>query len=80
MLKKAWDDIKSIAALKSKDKTTPNSLMVNGNVITNKKCIAEIFNNFFVNVGSNHASRIPKGKRPFKIFLRKSIAMLFIFH
>ena len=45
--------------------------MVNGNVITNKNCIAEIFNNFFVNVGSNLASRIPKGKRPFKTYLRK---------
>ena len=34
--------------LKSKDKTSPNSLMVNGNVITNKNCIAEIFNDFLL--------------------------------
>ena len=27
--------------------------MVNGNVITNKNCIAETFNDFFVNAGSN---------------------------
>ena len=65
MLKKAWDGIKSISTLKSKDKITPNSLMVNGNVITNKEWIVEIFNNFFVNVGSNHASRIPKRKKTF---------------
>ena len=71
--KKTWDGIKSMVALKSKDKTTPNSLMVNGNVITNKNCIAEIFNNFFVNVGSNLSSRIPKGKRHFKTYLRKSV-------
>ena len=43
----------------------PNSLMVNGNRIKNKICIAEIFNDFFVNVGSNLASRIPKGKKTF---------------
>ena len=71
--KKTWYGIKSMVALKSKDKTTPNSLMVNGNVITNKNCIAEIFNDFFVNVGSNLSSRIPKGKRHFKTYLRKSV-------
>ena len=46
--------------------------MVNGNVITNKNCIAEIFNDFFVNVCSNLASRIPKGKRSFKTYLKNS--------
>ena len=40
--------------------------MVNGNVIANKNCIAKIFNDFCVNVVSNLASRIPKGKRPLK--------------
>ena len=63
MLKKPWDGIKSIVTLKSKDKTIPNWLMVNGNVIINKNCIAEIFNDSLVNVGSNLASKIPKGKR-----------------
>ena len=47
--------------------------MVNENIVTNKTCIAEIFIDFFVNVGSNLASRIPKGKRPFKTYLRKSV-------
>ena len=45
--KKTWDGIKSIATLKSKDKTSPNLLIVNGNIITSKTCIAEIFNDFF---------------------------------
>ena len=44
--------------------------MVNGNFITNKNYIAEIFRDFFVNVGLNLASRMPKGKRPFKACLR----------
>ena len=77
MLKKIWDSIKSIVTLKSKDKTTSNSLMVNRSVIINKNCIAEIFNDFFVNVGSSLASVIPKGKRPFRIYLRKSVVNLF---
>ena len=51
--------------------------MVNGNVITNKNCIAEIFNDLFVNVGSNLQSKIPKGKRPFKTNLRKSVVNSF---
>ena len=52
--------------------------MLTGNVITNKNCIAEIFNYFFVNVGSNLAFRIPKGKRPFKTYLRKSVVNSFL--
>ena len=71
-VKKTWDGIKSIVTLKSKDKTTPNSLMVNENVIINNNCIAEIFNDVFVNIGSNLASKIPKRKTSFKTYLRKS--------
>ena len=77
MLKKPWDVIKSIVTLKPKDKATPNSLMVNGNVIINKNRIAEIFNDVFVNAGSNLASEIPKGKRPFKTYLGKSVVNSF---
>ena len=54
MLKKNRGNIKSIVTLKSKDKTSPNSLMVNGNAITNKNCIIEIFSDFFVNVQILH--------------------------
>ena len=46
-VKTTWDGIESIVTLKSKDKTTPNSLMINGNVIINKNGIAKIFNDFF---------------------------------
>ena len=31
-----------------------------------------MFNDFFVNAGSNLAPKIPQGKRPFNIYLRKS--------
>ena len=46
-LKKTWDGIKSVVTLKSKAKTSPNSLLVNRNIITNKTSMAETFNNFF---------------------------------
>ena len=68
-VKKTWDSIKSIVMLKYIDKTTPNSFNVNGNGITNKICIAEIFSDFFVNTGSNLASKIRKGKRTFNAYL-----------
>ena len=46
--------------------------MVNENVIINNNCIAEIINDLFVNIGSNLGSKIPKRKRSFKTYLRKS--------
>ena len=42
-------------------------------IFTKKNCISEIFNDFFVNVGSNLAFRIPKGKRSFKTYLSKRV-------
>ena len=46
-LRKTWDGIKSIVTLKSKSKTSPNSLFIDSNIIANKTSIAETFNNFF---------------------------------
>ena len=46
-VKTTWNDIESIVTLKSKDRTTLNSLMVNGSAIMNKNGITEIFNDFF---------------------------------
>ena len=63
--------------MKSKDKSAPSLLIINGNVVTNKNCIDEIFNDFFVNTGSSLASKIQKGKRPFNPYLRKSVVNTF---
>ena len=52
-----------IVTLKSKAKTVPNSLIVNEIIITNKSSVAEILSHFFVNVGSNLASKISKAKK-----------------
>ena len=77
MLKKNWDEIKSVFALKVKAKTSPNSLTLNGVTITNKKSIVETINNFFVNVGSNLALKNPNGKIHLKIFKTKSNKLIF---
>ena len=46
-------------------------------IFTNKNCISEIFNDFFVNVGLNLASGIPRGKRTFKTYLSKRVVNSF---
>ena len=45
--------------------------MVNGNVIINKNCSAEIFNDFFVNVGSNLRLKYRKEKDLLKHILKR---------
>ena len=78
-IKKTWDGIKSIVTLKAKAKTSPISLTLNGVTITNKKSIVETFNNFFVNIGSNLASKILKEKYPFNKYLKhKEINSFFL--
>ena len=57
MLKKTSGDIKSIVTLKSKNKITPNLLIVNENVITNTITSLRDSVGFFVNVSSNLVSK-----------------------
>ena len=77
-IKKVWNGIKSIVTLKSKSKTSPKSLNIDGNCITNEKIIAENFNNFFVEIGSNLASKIPKAKKPFNVYLKNKLVNSFV--
>ena len=72
-VKKTWTGIKSIVTLKCKVRIAQNLLIVNENVITNKNYTAEIFTVFFINVGSSLLSKIPKAKRSFNIYIRKSV-------
>ena len=52
-------------------KTSRNCLFVNKNIVTNKTSIAEIFNNFLVNVDSNVTSKIAKVEKPCGKYLKK---------
>ena len=53
--------------------TSPNSLFENRNIIANKTSMAQTFNNFFVNVGSNLASKRPKARNLFGRNLQKRV-------
>ena len=46
-------------------------MFVYRNIIANKTSTAETFNNFFVNVGSNLASKMPKARNSFNKYLKK---------
>ena len=47
----------------------PKSLNINKEEITDKKIIADTFNKFFINVGSNLADKIPPSSTNFKSYL-----------
>ena len=55
-----WKGIKSIVKIKSSSKKDIYSINQNGILITDQSKIANIFNNFFVNVGPNIDKTIPK--------------------
>ena len=58
-LKKTWAIIKEVIN-KTKTKTTVNKFLINNKVIRNTEEIAYSFNSFYVNIGPNLASKIPK--------------------
>ena len=66
--KSTWAIINDILG-KKKTSVTNNKFVVNGTEITNNKDIAENFNSFFVNIGSNLASRINNDNANFTQFL-----------
>ena len=49
----------------------PKSLSINKEEITDKKIIADTFNKFFINAGSNLADKIPPSSTNFKIISSK---------
>ena len=46
-----------------------NFIMVKNRKIFDKKEIAEMFNNYFVNIGPNLAAPMPKGKATFQNYI-----------
>ena len=61
MLKKTWQVIKEvIGKTKLYNSCLPRRIIINNQDIYNKKTIAESFNEFFINVGPNLASKIPR--------------------
>ena len=69
-IKNTWNVMKAVIG-KSKicNDKFPKSLNINKEEITDKKIIADTFNKFFINVGSNLACKIPPSRRNFKLYL-----------
>ena len=76
-VKKVWEGIKSIVTLKSKANGSPKLIIDNKKEITDTEAIATIFNDYFVNVGSTLAKKIPKAKKPFSFYLKNNITNSF---
>ena len=70
--KKTWDIMKEIIG-KKKNPTNvlPKELSVNDKLISDRNNIAESLNNFFVNVGTDLASKIPATTKSFEYYLEK---------
>ena len=57
--KKIWNGIKQIIHFKPPTSHRTIKIITNNNVITDRHMIAEMFNNFFANIGKNLACSIP---------------------
>ena len=55
--KKAWKTINNLLGRKNKQ-TVVNELKLGDNSLTNPKDIAEVFNDYFANIGQNLASNL----------------------
>ena len=58
-MKKTWQHINTILNRGKSKSKVPENFVIDGNNITNPKEIANAFNDFFVNIGSNLASEMP---------------------
>ena len=61
-LAKSWKIIKDVLNKREKSQLN-NKFVINKNIVTDPEIIANSFNSFFVNIGSNFANKIPKIKK-----------------
>ena len=79
-IKNTWKIIKSIIGKsRVQNDSFPKSLIIANKEITDKKSIAEKFNSFFVNTGTNLAGKIPHGTTNFESYL-PNITIIFQEH
>ena len=69
-IKETWKGIKQLITLKKTAYSTPTTLKIGNTKITDTKSIANEFNKYFANVGSNLANAIPVVNTSFEEFLR----------
>ena len=70
-IRNTWKSINEVLSKKGNKKTSPTSLNVNGNEITNTFEITNMFNTFFTNIGNELANKIKySGTKDFTYYLR----------
>ena len=75
--KKTWDTIKeAIGKSKIKGNKFPKFMSINKKEIFDKNCIANSFNDYFVNIGSNLAAKIPSSEKHFSAYLQQTNKIL----
>ena len=80
-MKKTWSLINSIIRQKnSSSGSLVQKLLLDGNVHTEECAISEIFNDFFVNIGSRIAQKIPQCNTSHTDFLRGDFPSSFFMH
>ena len=78
--RKTWSTINDILWRHKGKQDFPNHFINGGNKITDKKVIAESFNNFFTNIGPNLSKNIPSPPNlSYKKYLNKNVSSVFNF-
>ena len=76
-IKRTWDVIKEIIGCKKmKNSSFPKRILIDGLETFDQKVIAEKFNEYFVNVGPNLASKIPQTTGNYKDYLQEGFPIL----
>ena len=67
-----WKGIKSIINISNYSKGQPSSLLVNNELISDPKLIAETFNNYFSSIASELQGKIHQHGKDFSCYLKNS--------
>ena len=71
--KETWRIMKEITGkIKVLDDTFPHKIIINNKEISDEKIIADEFNSYFINVGTNLAAKIPHSGKHFSDYLSES--------
>ena len=77
--KKTWETLREALDCKSEKHQLPTTFIEDGNSITGDLNIANSFNTFFSNIGSELCNSIPQSKTSFKEFLKNRVEEKFVF-
>ena len=78
-IKKCWSVLKEVINKHKQNRNISTVFCINGDITTDKMKIAESFNNFFTDIGSNLANKIEKQDTVFNRHLTKKLSNSFFF-